>query len=51
MAAEWAKRRGKTRIEAATVDRGLRPEARTRRKAVAELRAAGAAIAFFSGRA
>ena len=34
MAAEWAKRRGKTRIEAATVDHGLRPESANEAKAV-----------------
>jgi tRNA(Ile)-lysidine synthase len=37
MAAEWAKRRGKTRIEAATVDHGLRPESVEEAKAVAAL--------------
>ena len=37
MAAEWAKRRGKTRIEAATVDHGLRPESADEAKAVAAL--------------
>jgi tRNA(Ile)-lysidine synthase len=37
MAAEWAKRRGKTRIEAATVDHGLRPESADEAKAVADL--------------
>ena len=37
MAAEWAKRRGKTRIEAATVDHGLRPEGAEEAKAVAKL--------------
>jgi tRNA(Ile)-lysidine synthase len=37
MAAEWAKRRGKTRIEAATVDHGLRPESAHDAKAVATL--------------
>ena len=37
MAAEWAKRRGKTRIEAATVDHGLRPESADEPKAVAAL--------------
>ena len=37
MAAEWAKRRGKTRIEAATVDHGLRPESTDEAKAVAAL--------------
>jgi tRNA(Ile)-lysidine synthase len=37
MAAEWAKRRGKTRIEAATVDHGLRPESADEAKAVATL--------------
>jgi tRNA(Ile)-lysidine synthase len=37
MAAEWAKRRGKTRIEAATVDHGLRPESANEAKAVAAL--------------
>ena len=35
MAAEWAKRRGKPRIEAATVDHGLRPESADEAKAVA----------------
>lgn len=37
MAAEWAKRRGKPRIEAATVDHGLRPESADEAKAVAML--------------
>jgi tRNA(Ile)-lysidine synthase len=37
MAAEWAKRRGKTRIEAATVDHGLRPESADEAKAAAAL--------------
>jgi tRNA(Ile)-lysidine synthase len=37
MAAEWAKRRGKTRIEAATVDHGLRAESAAEAKAVAGL--------------
>ena len=37
MAAEWAKRRGKTRIEAATVDHGLRAESADEAKAVAAL--------------
>jgi tRNA(Ile)-lysidine synthase len=37
MAAEWAKRRGKPRIEAATVDHGLRPESADEAKAVAGL--------------
>ncbi len=37
MAAEWARRRGKTRIEAATVDHGLRPESADEAKAVAAL--------------
>jgi len=37
MAAEWAKRRGKTRIEAATVDHGLRPEGAEEAEAVAKL--------------
>jgi tRNA(Ile)-lysidine synthase len=37
MAAEWAKRRGKTRIEAATVDHGLRPESADEARAVAGL--------------
>jgi tRNA(Ile)-lysidine synthase len=37
MAAEWAKRRGKTRIEAATVDHGLRPEGADEAKAVGEI--------------
>jgi tRNA(Ile)-lysidine synthase len=37
MAAEWAKRRGKTRIEAATVDHGLRPESADEAKTVAAL--------------
>jgi tRNA(Ile)-lysidine synthase len=35
MAAEWAGRRGKTRVEAATVDHGLRPESAEEAKAVA----------------
>jgi tRNA(Ile)-lysidine synthase len=37
MAAEWAKRRGKTRVEAATVDHGLRAESADEAKAVAKL--------------
>src|SRR6202035_3155272 len=37
MAAEWAKRRGKTQIDAATVDHGLRPESADEAKAVAAL--------------
>jgi tRNA(Ile)-lysidine synthase len=37
MAAEWAKRRGRTRIEAATVDHGLRPESAEEAKTVAAL--------------
>ena len=37
MAAEWAKRRGKPLIEAATVDHGLRPESADEAKAVAAL--------------
>ncbi|HEY1783302.1 MAG TPA: tRNA lysidine(34) synthetase TilS [Roseiarcus sp.] len=37
MAAEWAKRRGKTRIEAATVDHGLRAESAGEAKTVAAL--------------
>jgi tRNA(Ile)-lysidine synthase len=37
MAAEWARRRGRTRIEAATVDHGLRPESADEAKAVAAL--------------
>jgi tRNA(Ile)-lysidine synthase len=37
MAAEWAKRRGKVRIEAATIDHGLRPESANEAKAVAAL--------------
>ena len=38
MAAEWAKRRGgRTRIEAATVDHGLRPESAEEARAVARL--------------
>ena len=37
MATEWAKRRGKTRIEAATVDHGLRAESADEAKAVAKL--------------
>jgi tRNA(Ile)-lysidine synthase len=37
MASEWAKRRGKTRIEAATVDHGLRPESADEARAVGEI--------------
>ena len=37
MAAEWSKRRGRTRIEAATVDHGLRAESADEAKAVAAL--------------
>ena len=37
MATEWAKRRGKTRIEAATVDHGLRAESADEAKAAAAL--------------
>jgi tRNA(Ile)-lysidine synthase len=37
MAAEWARRRGRTRIEAATVDHGLRSESVEEAKAVAAL--------------
>ena len=37
MAAEWSKRRGKPRIEAATVDHGLRPESANEAKAVGEI--------------
>jgi tRNA(Ile)-lysidine synthase len=37
MAAEWARRQGKTRIEAATVDHGLRPESAEEARAVAAL--------------
>jgi tRNA(Ile)-lysidine synthase len=37
MAAEWARRRGRTRIEAATVDHGLRPESVEEAEAVAAL--------------
>ena len=37
MAAEWAKRRGRTRIEAATVDHGLRPESADEARGVAAL--------------
>jgi tRNA(Ile)-lysidine synthase len=37
MAAEWAKRRGKTAIAAATVDHGLRPESAEEAKVVAAL--------------
>jgi tRNA(Ile)-lysidine synthase len=37
MASEWARRRGKARIEAATVDHGLRPESAEEAKVVAAL--------------
>jgi tRNA(Ile)-lysidine synthase len=37
MAAEWAQRRGRTRIEAATVDHGLRSQSAAEAKAVAAL--------------
>ena len=37
MADEWARRRGRTRIEAATVDHGLRPESAEEAKTVAAL--------------
>ena len=37
MAAEWAGRRGKIRVEAATVDHGLRPESAEEAKSVAAL--------------
>jgi tRNA(Ile)-lysidine synthase len=37
MASEWATRRGKTRIEAATVDHGLRPESADEARAVGEI--------------
>jgi tRNA(Ile)-lysidine synthase len=37
MAAEWAKRRGKPRIDAATVDHGLRPESANEARAVGEI--------------
>ena len=37
MAAEWARRRGRTRIEAATVDHGLRPESGDEARTVAAL--------------
>jgi tRNA(Ile)-lysidine synthase len=39
MAAEWARRRGRTRIEAATVDHGLRPESAEEAQWVAALSA------------
>jgi tRNA(Ile)-lysidine synthase len=37
MADDWARRRGRTRIEAATVDHGIRPESGEEAKAVAAL--------------
>ena len=52
IAAEWAKRRGKPRIEAATVDHGCDRKAPTRpRPSLRSARGSASAMAFFNGEA